>query len=245
MSPKERTRKRETCKTNRRSKKFARSYSLNNPETKESIPVCQKFFLNTLSIDEKRVRTAIAKTTNAGALEPDFRGTHENHANSKERQEKVIKHIQLFQVVESHYVRKDTKFEYLPDTLNITEMHRLYLEWCAEKDYIPENYSFYKRVFHEHFNLKFQKPKKDLCHKCTAFKNTPTEARTKDACDQHEKHIKQKKLAREFKESMKNEANKSTKVLTAAFDLEKVLLAPHGQTSSFYYSRRLKTTTSQ
>jgi len=173
-------------------------------------------------------------------LEPDFRGTHENHANSKERQEKVIKHIQLFQVVESHYVRKDTKFEYLPDTLNITGMHRLYLEWCAEKDYIPENYSFYKRVFHEHFNLKFQKPKKDLCDKCTAFKNTPTEARTKDACDQHEKHIKQKKLAREFKESMKNEANKSTKVLTAAFDLEKVLLAPHGQTSSFYYSRRLK-----
>lgn len=43
--------------------------------------------------------------------------------------------------------------EYLPDTLNITEMHRLYVEWCVEKDYAPENYGFYKWVFHDKFNL--------------------------------------------------------------------------------------------
>ena len=34
-------------------------------------------------------------------------------------------------------------------------------------------------------------------------------------------------------------AENEENVLVAAFDLEKVLLCPHGQTSSFYYCKRL------
>lgn len=77
--------------------------------------------------------------------------------------------MEKFQMEESHYVRKNRKVEYLPDTLNVTEMHRLYVEWCTEKDYTPDSYVFYRKVFHDEFNLKFQKPKKDLYNKCTTF----------------------------------------------------------------------------
>lgn len=42
-----------------------------------------------------------------------------------------------------------------------------------------------------------------------------------------------------IKERCKNLAKSIDKVLAAAFDLQKVLLCPYGQTSSFYYSRRL------
>lgn len=240
VSDKARTRQRDECKTKRRVKEHSRSYQLTHPTTKETISVCQKFFLNTLSIDEKRVKTALAKKSVTGSIEPDMRGKHENHATSEIRQERVMEHIELFKVVESHYVRKDTKYQYLPDDLNITRMHQMYVQWCEEKNFVAENYAFYKRVFNEHFDLKFQKPKKDQCDKCTTYKNTPVEARSDEAIAEQEHHISEKKLAREHKEKMKQEACKSKTTLTAAFDLEKVLLAPHGQTSSFYYSRRLK-----
>ena len=66
VSDKERTRVRTTCKTTRRKKEHSRNYFLDHPTVKSAIPVCQKFFLNTLSIDEKRVRTALAKKSDTG-----------------------------------------------------------------------------------------------------------------------------------------------------------------------------------
>ena len=42
------------------------------------------------------------------------------------------------------------------------------------------------------------------------------------------------------KEDLKEESAQSKTHLTAVFDLKKVLLSPHRQTSSFYYSRCLK-----
>ena len=65
-----------------------------------------------------------------------------------------MQYIQQFKVLESHYVRRNAKFEYLPVELRISEMYRMYLEWRVEKSYPLENYHFYSRVFHERFNLK-------------------------------------------------------------------------------------------
>ena len=39
---------------------------------------------------------------------------------------------------------------------------------------------------------------------------------------------------------MKNESKINKQTVTAAFDLEQVLLSPYGPTGAFYYSRRLK-----
>ena len=226
-----------TCKTARRRKELTKAYFLNNAATKTLIPVCQKFFLNTIAVDEKRVRTALAKKTEAGTVKTGSHGKHDHHANCEERQKNVMDHIQLSVV--SRYVRKESKYQYLPDTLNISEMHRMYTECCDEQGINAENYAFYKRVFNEHFDLKFHKPKKDECDKCTSFNNTPEDAQSEEVCVEQE-HIKEKELARKKKEDLKEESAQSKTHLTAAFDLEKVLLSPHGQTSSFYYSRCLK-----
>ena len=88
---------------------------MNNTATKTLIPVCQKFFLNTLAVDEKRVRAALAKKKEAGTVKTDSRGKHDHHINCEERQKNVMNHIQLFKVVESH-VRRESKYQYLPDT---------------------------------------------------------------------------------------------------------------------------------
>ena len=120
----------------------------------------------------------------------------------------------------------------------LEEMQRIYVEEHDGKGRVVD-YKFYHRVFLERFNLKFQKNKKDNCDKCEAFNNTPVDQRTADAIEEHDQHIDEKELARDFKSKMKVEGEKEG-VVSAAFDLEKVLLVPHGPTSSFYYSKRLK-----
>ena len=52
-----------------------------------------------------------------------------------------------------------------------------------------------------------------------------------------ESHLEEKETARKLKERLKGEAKINKEV--AAFDLQKILLSPFGETGSFYYSRRL------
>ena len=102
--------------------------------------------------------------------------------------------------------------------------------YVAEHDGVGkvEDYNFYRKVFDEKFNLKFHKWKKDKCNKCEAFTNTPVELRTQEQIEKHDCHIDEKENARDYKEQMKREAEEKSNVLTAAFDLEKVLLCPYG-----------------
>ena len=219
-----------------RNRQKARVYSFSNKNGPKV--VCQKFFLSTLDIDEKRVRTALKSITISGTIVCDGRGYHHKHYNVADREQSVIEHIKKFKTVESHYVRKTSKGKYLPQELNIKSMHRMYVEDGKDQERV-ETYDFYVRVFTEKFNLKFQKPKKDQCDKCEGFKNTPEELKTPEMVEDHDKHIDEKENAREFKATMKKEGTNDN-VLTSAFDLEKVLLCPHGPTSSFYYCKRLK-----
>ena len=152
----------------------------------------------------------------------------------------VIDHICLFKVVESHYARENVKSQFLPENLSVTEMHRMYIKWCSENNHKAEDYKFYYRVFTEQFDLKFQKPKKDKCDQCTAFNNTAIVNRMPEIVENNKQHIAEKIAARAYKNKLKAETEGSTDTIVVAFDLQKVLLCPHGETSSFYYSRRLK-----
>ena len=214
---------------------FSREYSL--MKKGERIKVCQKMFLSTFAIDEKRIRTVLHNITETGTPLPDGRGRHNNHRREEQRTNYVMEHISTFKVLESHYVRREAKYEYLPSELTISQMYRMYLKWREEKNYPLETYGFYARIFRERFNLKFQKPKKDKCDTCEEFKNTPNP--TEEAKLSQKNHLKDKDLARNIKQAAKEEASKDLTKCAAAFDLQKVLLTPYGQTSSFYYSRRL------
>ena len=117
-------------------------------------------------------------------------------------------------------------------------MHRLYIKWCDEKSYSKENFEFYKRVFRRRFDLKFQQLKKDECNQCAAY-NALTEKTEAQKLEQSN-HLEDKEITRRIKQKLKEEARSNKNVVTAAFDLEQVLLTPFGSTGAFYYSRRLK-----
>ena len=215
-------------------------YSFVNPGNNQyDIRVCQKMFLDTLSISKTMVTTALCdKRTDEGTVKEDMRGRHGKHRRmDKSRKQIVINHIMSFRCLKSHYVRKTRKEQFLPSELTLKGMHRMYIKYCQDNNYKIESYDFYRRIFNRSFDLKFGKPKKDQCNTCTTFENgekTPKDIKA------HEKHIKDKEHTRKLKETMKNDADEVEEVVAAAFDLEQVLLSPYGPTGAYYYSRRLK-----
>ena len=155
----------------------------------------------------------------------------------KKRTATVVNHIKMFRCLSSHYVRKTCTAQFLPHELSISEMHRMYLDHCREMNLTPENFDFYKRVFNSSFHLKFGKLKKDQCNTCSTYLNGE---KTDEKTEKHDKHLRDKDLARDLKNKKKEEAEQIEEVVAAAFDLEQVLLSPYGGTDAFYYSRRLK-----
>ena len=221
----------------RSSRNFSTRYHLSVGDRK--IEVCQTMFLNTLSISRKVVHNILEKkVSKEGVLKKDSRGRKKGTRLVSERETIVIMHTLLFKCLPSHYARKSSKYQYLPENLTLAEMHRMYQKWCADEGYKPENCDFYRRVFKTRFRLKFHKPKKDNCSTCTAYKNKPV--KTQEDEEKQKKHMKDKDLARSLKEERKTEATNDISTTCAAFDLQQVLLSPYGQTSDFYYSRRLK-----
>lgn len=78
------------------------------------IPVCQRMFLNTLSISDKWITTEFKKYNEGELAALDKRGLSERHPRQLHPEIKinVIEHINLFPRVNSHYIRKDSNREY-------------------------------------------------------------------------------------------------------------------------------------
>lgn len=238
----QRNRKRKsTNETKRRNRNVAYKYSfVSEDDSTANIAICQKMFLDTLVISKTMIKTLFATKREAtGKIEEDNRGRHGKQRRiCSERMKNVIDHIKTFKVIDSHYVRKSVSAQFLPAELSIREMHRLFILHCEEKNIPHENYHFYKRIFKRKFNLKFQKPKKDQCSKCTQFQNLLTP--TNEEKQKNEEHLAAKIITRKLKEQKKQEAEENSNTVAAAFDLQQVLLSPHGPTGAFYYSRRLQ-----
>ena len=233
--PKKRTRIRNVDKAKTNERMFSVEYSLPSEGDDEDVRVCAVFLVNTLGISRKALASTIKMTDNeTGIVRTDQRG--QNVKRKKDNLD-VKRHIKKFKAIESHYVRKQVWKKFLPAELNVKKMYRMYKEWCKTKKLQPETYDVYYKVFKRDFNLSFQKPKKDQCSTCESFKlgdKTPEDEK------KHKKHLKDKDLARGIKKEAKEKARVDKKICVGAFDLEKVLLCPHGEIDLFYYKRRLK-----
>lgn len=207
------------------------------------IVVCKKTFLNTFSISEQFVYTALEKVDVInGLIESDKRGRHDNHRKviTEDVVRSVCDHINSIQPVESHYTRSRSDKLYLDGDLNFHRLFDLYKEWFDEQVYssIAKTERQYRDIVNEHFKLSFYIPKKDQCDKCHIYKNKsiPTLVETQ----LFESHLSNKILARNRKLLDKEAAKTSDgKILTATFDFQEVLNAPHGNLSVLYYKRKL------
>ena len=87
-------------------------------------------------------------------------------------------------------------------------------------------------------SLKIGTFEKDKCGECTTYNNTPDVLKTEEITRTYNDHLNEKNLCFQVKENLKKNCEEGSVVV--AFDFQKTLLSPFGQTRTFYYSRRLK-----
>lgn len=203
----------------------------------ERIRVCKTFFKATLDINDRPIRTVLAKKDATGFVATDLRGKHDKHPTvGAEVKNSVRNHIDSIPRIESHYLRAQTERSYIEGGKSLSDLYRDYRQERIESNLPYANLLMYSRIFNEEYNIGFFSPKKDQCELCVAFQNA--EGEEKEALRmRYEQHQKEKQLSRQEKEADKVRANK--RVIVAVYDLQAVLPTPRGDVSVFYYKSKL------
>ncbi|KAK9731610.1 hypothetical protein QE152_g13466 [Popillia japonica] len=140
------------------------------------------------------IRCSLKKRTPTGILEKDKRGKHVPANKLVAENDTFMRHHITSFKMESHYCRKKSTKKYLDSALNITIMHRMYVDLCSASSRKPVSLEKYRLVFNE-YNLGFFKPKKDQCKRCLVQRS-----RSEDEQKQYEvefnKHLERKESAR-------------------------------------------------
>ncbi|CAG9822207.1 unnamed protein product [Phaedon cochleariae] len=200
--------------------------------------ICQAFFLKTLNISGDVVKNAFQNKGPAGTyIGEDKRGKSvPGNKTAPELVAAVKEHIESFPTVRSHYSRKTTKEDYLDSKLSISKMYSLYKEKCESEEKQFVTFITYKRIFGEHYNLSFFKPKKDLCQICERHKTAENEANNNEI---YESHVMRKKDCYIAKNKDKVRATNDESFVSSTFDLQSVLQIPCSDVSPMYYSRKI------
>lgn len=208
----------------------------NNLQKKQ---VCQKFFCSTLCICSAVIRDAVKNRDETGLYsqdgDPRIPITPPNKTPDAKVRE-VTDHIASFPTMESHYVRKESKRQYLDSKLTIPKMHELYSK--LHKDNDPVSEITYRRIFATNFNLSPFIPKKDQCLVCNKY-NTANAQQKMELESSYTQHIERKLtcLAEKDKDTKRAETDKN--FVTVTFDLQAILQLPCSLVGILYYVRKL------
>lgn len=202
------------------------------------IRVCKQFFVATLGITNRCIRTVKEKIRN-GTLGEDNRGKHANHIEvSADIKNSVRSHISSIPTIESHYTRAHSEKVYIEGSKTIAQLYRDYKSECEGKGKPYANLTMYRHIFNYEYNIAFFSPKKDQCQTCVSYQNS-NEDEKKALEKEHNRHINEKNLSREEKTRDKGKISPLYQV--ACYDLQASLPTPNGQVSSFYYRSKLST----
>jgi len=228
-----------TVRKGQQKRSFSQKFNL--PKGEQIVRVCRDFFSKTLDLKRKTIDYSTQQTQHGIFAGQDKRGKHTPTNKTDEEKINFVKeHINSFPKMESHYTRKASKKQYLPHDLNIKKMWILYCEKCKGLGHTPVKENVYRKVFCEHFNLSFFKPKKDQCSLCTLYERRKSGGNLSTAfIEQYKQHQLDKTQAREEKSLDKHRAQTDQSIYVATFDLQAVLTTPCSLVSELYYSRKL------
>ena len=154
----------------------------------------------------------------------------------------VHDHLNMFQKVESHYSRKDSKKLYIADNydfhkLTIMKMYHLQKEKWSADNIKPVGYDTYRKEFQKK-NLAIYQPKKDQYKTCVAFQN---KAPNDEGKKEQKKTSKEKNDVYNLTDKIKLESKRDPELEAITFDLEIVLYTPSSKVSTLFYKRKLCT----
>ena len=224
-----------TKRPTKNKKKISREYYLEVDGSKYR--VCKTFFTHTLAVSRDVVTNTMKKKTNVGTVTKDRRGKHMKQRRlSDDLRENIRRHIRSFPTVPAHYVRRDSKRQYIEVGLSVAKMYACYVEWCRENRYKVGKKYLYHEIFYYDFNLGVYKPKKDQCSFCKEYNNAEEKEGLQSKYDQH---LINKETVRTAKEEAKQRSVNDNSFVCAIYDFQRVLPCPKGDTSTFYYKRKL------
>lgn len=195
--------------------------------------ICKTFFTTTLDISDRMIRTVKEKCDKQNFLGEDKRGKHGNH---KRLDATLVNDIQSFIAsiprVESHYIRATSTCEYISPGRTLTEIYQDFVEFQQQNGRLPGKFCNFYDIFKD-TGIKIHQPKKDLCDLCRDYKLTSNE----NLKDEYEKHIEEKELSRKEKKEDRYAIDENN--ICAVYDLEAILPAPNGRSSSLYYKTKM------
>lgn len=215
---------------------LAYSLNINNSTIQER--VCKKMFEATLVISDKMIRNSIGSLTSEGVLKTLSQGKHNNQKKiSDELKLDVLKHIDSFPRIPSHYLRAQTEREYIDGSLSVSTMYKLYVinQNQNGKECVLQH--VYYDLFNHQRNIGFFQPKKDQCTICVGWIYKTTEEKEANR-EEYDAHILAKEQCREEK-SKDSAKGREGIIKVCCYDLQAVLQTPCGDVNMFYYKRKL------
>ena len=217
------------------------------------IRVCKEAFLNVHGLQKSRGRLENILTdivNGSGVPKGDGRGKHSNRPNrtSCDVVECVKAHISSFPTYQSHYSRRDNiNRVYLVEDLNISKLHRLYVEISDEKNWPQVTLDVYRRIFCENFNIGFKLPQTDTCKVCDKYSVDLQAAAAEDRANLQQlwnEHKQQASaafdmLSNDTKQAKESPVNGAPHVI--CFDLQQALPTPKLSSGPAFYKRKLWT----
>lgn len=219
------------------------------------VPVCYKAMISLHGITPRRMQHIQEQMTTHGKVIADKRGKHKNrrHALKSNTLAKVHEHIQSLQGRKAHYSLKKSDKIYLPDSLNIKKLHKMFLQKYSD---FSISYHSYRKIFVSKYNISFGYPRYDTCSKCDEFTSKESILKKKIAetvgtskenlTEEHNKLITEnkvhKKKAQVFYDRKKQSGEKARKNFdfeAVAFDFQKNMPLPNITTNDVYYRRQL------
>lgn len=203
----------------------------------KSIRVCKMFFMRTLDISDRVIRTVKSKIDAHGVLVNDLRGKHSNHAKVDETIiSDMKKFIEAIPRIESHYTRQTSTREYIDGGKTISDIFRDFQETQNKNNRPSGKYCTFYKVFTQDYNISFFQPRKDQCDLCLQYLNSSAEQKI-SIQKSYDAHLEEKLLSRQEKYADRLKIDDKYKVLV--FDLQAVLQSPKGDTSAFFYKSKL------
>ncbi|GBP47066.1 hypothetical protein EVAR_29669_1 [Eumeta japonica] len=159
----------------------------------------------------------------------------------------IVNTINKLPKYSSHYRREQTETLYLEPGMTVQKIYNLYkTEFAAQEEIAGRKcveFSTFKKIFYNEFNLRCKSLKKDTCNKCDAYATAIQGYGSKEEKElklqEHNAHLEKAELLRSKMKDDFERAKVNNNIECLSFDLEKTLPLPRIPTNIIFYKRQL------
>lgn len=201
---------------------------------KTILPVCKKAFMDILCITRRRIDTVTRNFFNTSLPPKENRGGDRKLEMNRAQRDSVMKFINKFKAIESHYCRGHSSRLYLSSTLNIRLMWKMYVK---ENINFPVKESYFRLIFNTEYNIGFGTPRTDVCSTCLQLTEKIKRCNDQDTKARLLTEKKVHKMKAEAFYQILREPEEG--VVIFSFDCQKNQVLPKVPDQQAYYSRQI------